>query len=218
MFFSDYGSFMHELIAKYLRGSLDKDALLDAYLTGFKWNVVGKAPSSKVFANYFDQGFDYLANLNFPYKSPASVEQKVSFTVGDKPFVGIIDCVVRDGDDLVVLDHKSRSLKPRSGRATPTASDKELNAYLRQLYLYSIPVEQLYHAYPDRLEFNCFRTGQLISEPFRTEELEKTKSWALGSIDKITKNTDWSPKIDYWKCRYICGLGTECCYYQANER
>ncbi len=218
MFFSDYGSFMHKLIEQYLRGFLEKEDLAGAYLSGFKRNVRGKPPNDKVFRSYFEQGYDYLSHIDFPYMSPLGVEQRVDFQVGCKPFTGVIDCVAMDNGKLVILDNKSRTLKPRSGRKKPTVSDRELDAYLRQLYLYSIPIEQSYHTYPVRLEFNCFRTGQLISEPFRPEEFEKTKAWALGSIDTITGNEDWSPKIDYWKCKYICGLSDDCCYFQMNGR
>lgn len=217
MFFSDYGSFMHMLIEQYLRGFLEKEDLTDAYLFGFKRNITGRAPSSKIFKSYFEQGYDYLSKIDFPYMSPVGVEQKYDFMVGDKKFTGIVDCVAMDDDGLVILDNKSRALKPRSGRKKPTQSGEELDSYLRQLYLYSVPVEQIYHTYPVRLEFNCFRTGQLISEPFREEEFEKTKRWALKTIDTITENEDWSPKIDYWKCNYICDLGDDCCYCQMNR-
>lgn len=218
MFFSDYGTFMHKLIEQYLRGFLEKDELLNAYLCGFQKNIRGKAPNSKIFKSYFEQGYDYLCNIDFPYLSPVGVEQRVDFFVGDKPFTGIIDCVAIDDGNLVILDNKSRALKPRSGKKKPTVSDQELDRYLRQLYLYSIPIEQLHHTYPIRLEINCFRTGQLISEPFRAGELEKTKKWALQTIDAITSNEDWSPKIDYWKCRYICDMSEDCCYFQMNRR
>lgn len=195
MFFSDYGSFMHKLIELYLRGFLEKEELTGAYVSGFRRNVRGKAPSGKIFKSYFDQGYDYLSEIDFPYLSPICVEQRVDFHIGDKPFTGIIDCVAMADGKLVILDNKSRALKPRSGRQKPTVSDSELDSYLRQLYLYSVPMEQIYHTYPDRLEFNCFRTRQLISEPFRQEEFEKTKEWALTTIDTITENEDWSPKI-----------------------
>lgn len=218
MFFSDYGSFMHKLIELYLRGFLEKEELTGAYVSGFRKNVRGKAPSNRIFKSYFDQGYDYLSEIDFPYLSPVGVEQKVDFLVGDKPFTGIIDCVAMDDGKLVILDNKSRALKPRSGRKKPTVSDAELDSYLRQLYLYSVPMEQLYHTYPDRLEFNCFRTGQLISEPFQEDALGTTKEWALQTIEKITENDDWSPQMDYWKCRYLCDLNQHCEYYQMNRR
>ncbi len=216
MFFSDYGSFMHKLIELYLRGFLKKEDLPSAYLTGFKREVRGRAPSRHIFKSYFEQGYEYMNKLNFPYASPLGVEQKVDFLMGGKPFTGVVDCVAIDDGKLVILDNKSRTLKPRSNRKKPTASDRELDSYLRQLYLYSIPVEQIYHTYPVRLEFNCFRAGRLISEPFRADELEKAKKWALDSIDTIVGCEDWQPKIDYWKCKNICGMSGQCCYFQMN--
>lgn len=209
---------MHKLIEQYLRGFLEKEDLAGAYLSGFRRNVRGRPPNDKVFRSYFEQGYEYLSRIDFPYTSPLGIERRFDFSVGDKPFTGIIDCVAMDAGKLVILDNKSRTLKPRSGRKKPTASDRELDAYLRQLYLYSIPIEQSYHTYPARLEFNCFRTGQLISEPFRPGEFEKTKVWALGAIDTIMGNEDWPPKIDYWKCKHICGLSDDCCYFQMNGR
>lgn len=118
----------------------------------------------------------------------------------------------------MILDNKSRDLKPRSLRKKPTKSDGELDSYLRQLYLYSVPIKDLFDTYPDRLEFNCFRTGQLISEPFQEKALGTTKEWALQTIEKITENDDWSPQMDYWKCRYLCDLNQHCEYYQMNRR
>lgn len=218
MFFSDYGSFIHKLIEQYLRGFLEKDELVDAYIAGFRRSVRGRAPNSKIFKDYFEQGYEYFSNIDFPYMLPAGVEQRVDFRIGNRPFTGIIDCVAMDNEGLVILDNKSRALKPRSSRSKPAVSDHELDSYLRQLYLYSVPMEQLYHTYPVRLEFNCFRKGQLISEPFRAEEFEKAKGWALTTIDTIIENEDWSPRIDYWKCRYICDLSDDCCYFQMNGR
>lgn len=217
MFFSGYGSFIHKLIELHLRGLLSKEELAVSYLSGFKRHVTAHAPNQKIFKSYFEQGYAYLSNIHFPYPSPIGVEQKVDFSVGGKPFTGVIDCIA-DDNGLVILDNKSRALKPRSVRKKPTASDTELDTYLRQLYLYSIPIEQLYHAYPSRLEINCFRTRQLISEPFLRDELEKVKAWAIQSVEIITDNEDWPPKLDYWKCRYICDLSDDCCYFQINKR
>lgn len=217
MFFSDYGSYIHKLIEMYLRGSLSKDELAISYLSGFKSRVLGKAPNQKTFKSYFEQGYEYLSKIAFPYSSLIGIEQGIDFSIGGRAFTGVIDCIA-DDNGTVILDNKSRALKPRSKRARPTASDAELDTYLKQLYLYSVAVEQLYHAYPVRLEFNCFRTGRLISEPFRYDELEKTKAWAIKSVETIIDNEEWFPKIDYWKCQYICGLHDDCCYFQMNRR
>lgn len=44
-FFSDYGSFMHKTIEKYLTGSLPKSELVPYYLTNFAQEVRPPAPS-----------------------------------------------------------------------------------------------------------------------------------------------------------------------------
>lgn len=217
-FFSDYGSFMHKTIEKYLTGSLPKSELVPYYLTNFAQEVRPPAPSYAVFCSYFEQGLQYLRREELlPYREPLVVEQKFSFDIDGLQLVGIVDLLARDGA-LVLVDNKSRALKPRSGKSKPTKADEELDAYLRQLYLYSVPIKHRFGEYPARLEFNCFRTGQLISEPFDPEKLEEAKRWALDRIQTITDNEDWSPNIEFFKCRYICELSDECEFFQLNAR
>ena len=217
MFFSDYGLFMHKIIEKYLNEELKRDDLAKYYLTNFRSNVKGVAPKKEIFKSYFVQGLQYLENMEFPYDDLLGVEKKVNFCIGDKSFTGFIDCVAKDNGSIIILDNKSRALKPRSQRSKPTKSDNELDEYLKQLYIYSIPIHEEFHIYPERLEFNCFRTGELISEPFREEALEETKRWANECIEKIIDNDDWSPRMEYWKCRHLCSLNHHCIYYQMNK-
>lgn len=219
MFFSDYGTLMHKIIEMRLNGELSEQEMVPYYLSHFRKDIKGFAPTRAIFKTYFEQGLQYLNHMDFPYPAPIGVEKGVDFFIGDKPFTGIIDCVAkREDGSIAILDNKSRDLKPRSSRKKPTKSDEELDSYLRQLYLYSVPIKDSFDTYPSRLEFNCFRTGQLISEPFREEALGTTKKWALQTIEKITENDDWSPKMDYWKCRYLCDLSQHCEYHQMNRR
>lgn len=218
-FFSDYGSFMHSIIEKHLTGSLQKSELVPYYLTNFAQEVYPPAPSYAVFQSYFEQGLAYLRRDELlPYREPLAVEQRLSFDIDGFSFVGIVDCLAQDDSGLVLVDNKSRALKPRSGKQKPTKADAELDAYLRQLYLYSVPIKHRFGEYPARLEFNCFRTGQLISESFDPERLEEAKCWALGSIQTILDNEDWSPDMEFFKCRYLCELSDECEYFQMNQR
>lgn len=214
-FFSDYGQFLHSLLDRHLSGELRGDGLTGAYLTGFRSEISGKAPSSTVFYNYFHQGLDYLRNFRFPYRV-LETEQRREFQAAGLPMVGVIDCVAMDGDDLVIVDHKSHSLKPRSGRKKPTKSDAELDRYLRQLYLYAIPVREKYGVFPARLEFNCFRTGQLVSEPFQADRLRATEDWAASMVSQIRECDRWRPDIEFFKCKYICDLTQHCDYFQTN--
>lgn len=157
MFFSSYGTFMHKLIELYHKGEKTPRQIVDMYLQDFKTEVVGRAPNRKVFSSYFTGGLQYLKALQpFPY-GMVGVEKKVDFVVNGIPFIGYIDFLGEKDGDLYVVDNKSRILKPRSSRAKPTKADEELDAYLRQLYIYSAAVEEEYGKTPKSLCFNCFR-------------------------------------------------------------
>ena len=161
MFFASYGTFMHKLIETYFKEGKSPRQLTDIYLRDFKKEVVGRAPNKTVFGNYFTGGLEYLRGIHpFPYR-PAAIEKKVDFKVNGIPFIGYIDFLGELDGSLYVVDNKSRVLKPRSKREKPTKTDEELDAYLRQLYLYSAAVEEEYGVRPHKLCFNCFRTSRL---------------------------------------------------------
>lgn len=164
MFFSSYGTFMHKLIELYHKGEKTPRQIVDMYLQDFKTEVVGRAPNRKVFSSYFTGGLQYLKALQpFPY-GMVGVEKKVDFVVNGIPFVGYIDFLGEKDGDLYVVDNKSRILKPRSSRAKPTKADEELDAYLRQLYIYSAAVEEEYGKTPKNLCFNCFRDNLIYRQ------------------------------------------------------
>lgn len=214
MFFSDYGSLVHEILGLFYEGKLKKEELVSSYLTNFFHRVRGRAPSSAVYQNYLQQGVDCLKAVQRPEEKILGVEQRVEFSVGDLPFVGFVDLILQDADGrLTICDHKSRALKPRSKSGKHTKSDEELDRYLRQLYLYSIPVTEQYGRKPDFLQFHCYRVGRTIREPFREPAFEDAKAWALETVQKINSETEWKPCIDYYRCRNLCGFHSFCEYY-----
>lgn len=215
MFFSSYGSFIHKLLAAYYSGEIPKSRMLVEYLTKFGDAVTGFRPKEETVAGYVADGAAYLKNFTpLPYKT-VDVEKKVTFGIGRHSFVGFVDLVMEDGDDLIIVDHKSRSLKERSRRKLPTQNDLLIDEMLKQLYLYSIPMETLYGRLPKYLVFNCFRNGVLIKEPFCADKFEETKRWAVKTVEEIEVEEDFDPNIDFFKCRYLCGLHDKCVYYDV---
>ena len=213
MFYSDFGSFIHALLASYYTGAKSKSQIIGDYITNFRSMVLGRAPSQAIWARFFNQGLTYLQAFEpFP-EEILGVERKIDFHIGDQRFTGFIDLLLKGDRGLVVLDHKSHDLKPRSQRTKPTRSDRELDEYLRQLYLYSAAIMQLYGAYPAELVFNCYRTGVLIREPFSAAACDEAQKWALDSISEIENQTSWRPNLDYYYCNYICDCHDECEYY-----
>lgn len=109
-------------------------------------------------------------------------------------------------------------MKPRSSRAKPTKADEELDAYLRQLYIYSAAVEEEYGKTPKSLCFNCFRDKLFIIEPFKEQAYAESKEWLAKSIGKIREESDFKPSVEFFKCIHLCEMQDMCEYYELMRK
>ena len=212
-FYASFGSFMHRLFAAWYNGELSKEEAQIKYLFDFRKEVQGPRPQESTVKKYVQAGSLALRNLQPLPFDPIAIEQKVDFKIAGVPFVGFIDFLGERGGDLVIVDHKSRDLKPRSGRNPPTKLDMELDEKLMQLYLYAEAVRQHYGRLPARLCFNCFKSGVLIEEPFSGTAFAEAKQWALDTVKEIENESEFPPNREYFRCRWLCGLNGECCYW-----
>lgn len=212
MFYASYGKFMHKLIEQFYRGELTKEQMLATFLTDFKSEVKGVRPNDTSVSKYINAGCQYLRKFqSFPFNT-IDIEKEVFFDVGDYKFTGFIDFIGEHDGKLYIVDHKSRELSPRSGRITPTAKDRLLDDMLKQLYLYSVAIEQEFGCLPEALCFNCFKNGVFIKEPFDKQKYEETKQWAVDKIRQIENTESFDPNRNYFSCRWICGLHNHCPY------
>lgn len=209
----------HNGIESFYKDKRSSSSLATEYLIGFRDRVRGRAPNQKVFDNYFNDGLRYLRGIEpMPDMEPVEIEKRVDFTVDGLPFIGFIDYLGRDASGLVVVDNKSRTLKPRSKRGKVTKTDRELDDYLRQLYLYAEAVRQEYGDSPHKLCFNCFRNGNFIQEPFREEAFQEAKQWLKDNVSAIRQEKDFRPDLEWFKCTYLCEYSDICEYHQLNRR
>lgn len=216
-FYTQYGKYIHEILAMYYKGELKKEELSDYYISHYFENITERAYQKNVNQSYFMAGLDLFNDYNDDIDNVVAVEKKVEFKLGNRNFVGFIDLLTAEDGGLVITDHKSRNLKPRSKRKKPTKGDIELDKYLRQLYLYSVPVlkngrENNQFLPIVSMNLHIFRLKSTIKSPFQIDEFERTKKWALDTIKQIVNNEDWSPNIDYFYCKYICGVSWACEY------
>lgn len=213
-FYSSYGKFMHKLLEQYYNGELTQEEMQIKFLFDFQKEVQGERPKGNIVQNYIRQGSDYLKQFRpLPYQTVA-VEKELHFNIGGFPFVGILDYIGRREDGkLVIVDNKSRALKPRSNRDPPTVKDNELDEMLKQLYIYAAAVQQEYDELPAMLCFNCFRTGTFIEEPFCEEAYHDALEWATQSILEIQDESEFNPFREFFGCYYLCGVSGECCYW-----
>ena len=214
-FFAEYGTMMHRLLQRYFSGELTKSQLSMEYVVRFASDIESEAPNSKIQRSYFEQGYQYFKSFSFPERKVLAVEQEFHFPFAGHDFIAYVDLQSCDNTGaLYVTDHKSRTLSGRSGRAKPTKSDRELDDYLRQLYIYAAAIHHERGVWPDFLEFNCFRSNEIIREPFRMDRMEETEAWAAHTIETITKTDEWYPILNYWFCKYICGVSEPCEYIE----
>lgn len=222
MFFSQYGSFIHELYCMLLSKEITPSEMKEIYVSNFKNKVFARAPTEKIFVKYFEDGVratseseKFLSYINDNYNI-VGTEIGVDFKINNNRFVGFIDLLLKDNKgNFIIVDHKSRSLKPYSNRRIPTKSDILLDEYYKQLYVYSEAVRQMYGKYPTELWFNCFRNEEnnIIKEQFYSKKLSDVLDWVNDSINNISNTTEWSPTVDPFFCSHLCGCNRECEYY-----
>lgn len=180
--FSDWGTFMHSIMERYFKGELEFYELSKVYVDGYGENVKCQFPPNRfcdLGQRYYDAGKTYLDNFEglFEDYTVLGVEQRVQLDIDGRPFVGVIDLLLRSPDGIVIVDHKSK------GR---WASKNELHEYARQLYLYAIYVKQKYGVWPIKLIFHMIRdNGNLVQIDFSEDDADEAKQWFIDNIDKI---------------------------------
>lgn len=216
-FYTTYGSFVHSLLERYYNGKLTKPQLVTEYYKDFDTEVKGFRPPPATLEKFITQGAEYLQGFESFKWECVAVEKKLKFTFHGIPFVGIVDYLGKDEDgSLVLVDHKSKVLKPKSGKNPPLKRDIEVDEMFRQLYLYSLAVEEEYGAFPSKLVINSFRVQNVIEEPFNEEAYKNALKWVEETIDMI-RDTQFFKAVDNaFYCPNICGLTDYCEPYQTH--
>lgn len=216
-FFAQYGSFMHDLHRRIYCKELMPDDVVGTYLTQFSMYVNAPPPNANIFSNYFNGGLNYWRQFVDDTTNVIEVEKKHEWDIGNKHFIGFVDLLDRaDDGTLILTDHKSRTLAQPSGRKKPTANDKLVDEYFKQLYIYCKPIYEEYGEFPGVLRLNCFRTPTVIERKFDNEQFKKELDWASHTIERITDERYWAPDIDEWRCRHLCSMRDECDYFKQN--
>ena len=223
--YSQFGSLCHELLEGYAKGEIDLFDLPQLYEERFNDAVTEFFPFSKTKdfrQEYYNKGYDYFCNFEgIPEKYEIlGVEKKVEFEIEKYSFIGFIDLLLRtkETDEITILDHKSSTIKFKKDGSISKASLPKFEEFQKQLYLYSIPVIEEYGRC-DYLEWNLFKDQGSIKIPWKFEDYEAAKKWAVNSIHKIEEETEWPSKPDYMYCRYLCSKRLNCPYkYQPAEK
>lgn len=217
-FFSDFGKLVHEILEKFYKGEIKKEDMLTEFLVRYPKDVQGIRPPEKVVQGYLKGGLEYLKSFEpLPFKC-LGVEMELEFELRGHKFIGLVDFLGEKDGELYIVDHKSKKLYPRSRRKTPTKNDKEIDAMVKQLYLYAYGIKEKYGKFPKALCFNCFRTKSLIVEPFDINKYNEVIDEICKEIDRIIFIDDFYPRGDYFFCKYLCSVKDECEYAEEFTR
>lgn len=217
-YFSQYGSLMHSILEEYYKGQLPVFCLADEWIRRYDTEVtVSPPPFPAGFGEKnYNTAIDYLSNVK---DLPAgfevlSVEKKFVIDIEGYRVSGIADLVIGSPDEVIIIDHKTKSA---------ASMKKEYQLYRKQLYLYAIWFHEDTGRWPTTLRFNMVKERKNLDEPFDPAMVEETKRWFVDSIHEIEvcdAFEDWQVCIkpdetrEPYACRWICGCNPQCDRYQ----
>ena len=136
--FAERGTLIHDLLDQWAKKKLTKEQMLEQYEQRYSNEVVTAFPVfPKGYAKKaYENGVQFLENFDeFEGYEVLSAEEKFKIDLpladgSSRPFVGIIDLMLRDKrtGDLIICDHKSKSM---------TSFKKDEDKMYRQQLLYS---------------------------------------------------------------------------------
>lgn len=215
--FAEKGSLIHSLLDEWAKGLLSKADMIEEYDRRYgeevqtAWPRMMKGYAQKA----YQQGYEFLRDFDeFAGYNIIAAEEKYNseITLSDgstRPFVGIIDLIVREEstNDLIIFDHKSK------GKQSFKKAEDEM--YM-QLYMYAQYVHEKYGEWPAKLGFHLFnQEGLKVTRPFEMTEYERVMKWAANRIEQIEEASivDWlecKEKPDFY-CWELCGYRKETC-------
>ena len=220
-FFGQYGSLMHKILEKYEKEELSIFEISEYYEDNFHKEVTREAPKNKyidIRQSYFDKGLEYLDNIDLVLDDYdiLGIEKEVKFKIEGYDMIGYIDLLLKDKKtgDIIVLDHKSGSLKFKKNGELSKSELGHIEGFKRQLYLYSIAVIDEYGIRPKYLKWNLFKDRNWYEIKFNNEEFENAKKWAVDTIKAIEQETEWLPKSSAYFCRNLCDMRNSACEYK----
>lgn len=215
--FAEYGSCCHKLLEQYEKGEVDLFDLSDEYENRFQEEVVTDFPPNKytdLRESYYKKGQRYFEEIDLPLYDIEilGIEEKINFTLCDKPFIGFIDLRYKDKDGhIIFMDHKSANITfTKKGLVTKGCTEK-MTKYKYQQYLYTIPFIEAGEKV-DYLEWNFFNNQKIYRVPWIKKEFEEAINWALKTIELIEKEELWLPNNDWYFCHNLCDHRNYCEY------
>ena len=211
---AEVGTVAHECVEDFILGKVARADLHNHFLSKY-WSIKLKPPFPNMgsamdrdLGNYFETRFKGFSLTDM------KVEESISVDMGDWTLNGFIDLYGWKGEDIMMIDHKV---------SNPLSSSWETAKKVRQLYLYSAHIKEVYGKYPKLLSFNFMKGSgdnkpnpkYAIHVPFDETKMEEAVSWANDTVALIRKakaDEDYmfSANYDEFYREKLCGISHEC--------
>ena len=210
--YAEFGSFCHSILEQYFNLILTEEELLPYYIEYFDDFITRTPWNSKSVDKLYDYGFAYFSNINYkPERMDIlGVELKYNINIGGYNTMGYIDLVYKEGDDIVVCDHKSCECPIGKNGQPKKSSLEKFESFKKQLYLYSAYIKSQYGKFPKYLEWNFFRAGKRYRIEFNPTEFDKSILWANDIITEIYNTDVFVPNPTYFYCNNLCDFRNVC--------
>ncbi len=221
-YYSEVGSYVHEILAKIFSGELTPDEASQYYIDNFDKNIFHKTKQSTM-DKTFEACADYFCLADFSWLNNyeiLGVEKKVEFKIENYDFVGFIDLLVRDKRDnrIIVIDNKSSKYPFRSDGRVKVNSQNSFQGYQRQMYLYSYAVKEQYGEYPKEIAWNHFKDGGRFAKiPFSQDDYMNAIKWAIETIHAIEAETEYASSPNFFYCDQLCVFRRSCEYSGSTD-
>lgn len=215
--FAEYGSCCHKILEQYEKGEIGLFDLANEYEHRFQEEVITDFPHNKyadLRESYYLKGQKYFEEIS-PLSDDMTIlgiEEKINFTIDNKPFIGFIDLRYKDKDGhIIFMDHKSANVKFNKDGSVSKSSQRKMLMYKRQQYLYTIPFIEAGEKV-DFLEWNFFNNQKIYRIPWDLHEYTEAIVWAKNTVDLIEQEELWQPNVDWYYCVNLCDHRDFCEY------
>ena len=221
---AENGLAVHKTLESFLKEEADLWDLPVIYNQNYDALVQHMAPYNKycdiATKTHFEceEYFNNLSNIDEKYEI-LGVELKEEFQLDGYPFVGFIDLLLRNKEtgEITVSDHKSHKFKFLKRGGISKTDIPDLEKYKKQLYLYCINILEEYGRV-DYLRWNLFRQQKELIVPFKIEEFEATKKWAVDTIHNIEQDGRRDPVGSGYYCYNLCDFRFNCEYCERKSK
>ena len=215
-FYSEFGSFAHNILEDFFLDKLAIYELLPYYKEHYAENIKSANPfgfGKDLGKLYYDQGYKFFENFDFD-KSRFDIIQAEEFTIAQIKDIKVTikpDIILRNKENgkTILMDYKSANPYGIKHALVPS----KVLPYRKQLNLYSGVLWAKKKIQVDEQWLWFFRTGGIERFPTSVGKIAEDITWFMSVVDKIKKEDDFAADIsNQWFCLNLCSVSQDCIY------